>query len=162
MLTSFIAFTCLITALINTLIGGVLLSFSDFIMRGLAATSPAAGMQAMQSINRTVLRSVFLTAFFVLMPVTVGLAAYAHHALDGWPRILIISAAIIYSMSVFCLTVLGNVPMNKHLESLTAEDDDNAKYWSFYARRWTHLNHVRTAGCLMTAATLLLAAISLS
>ena len=38
------------------LVGGVFLAFSDFVMRPLALTGGAGGVEVMQSINREVLR----------------------------------------------------------------------------------------------------------
>ena len=42
------------------LLAGVFLSFSDFVMRSLAATQPAGGIEAMQQINRKVFRTLFI------------------------------------------------------------------------------------------------------
>jgi len=61
-------------ALLSAIVGGVLQSFSDFVMRGLGRADGDAGMLAMQQINVTVLCSLFLTRFFLLLP---GLAAAA-------------------------------------------------------------------------------------
>ena len=49
------------------LIGGVFLSFSDFIMRGLAQAPGTAGPAAMVGINRTVYQSIFMILFISLL-----------------------------------------------------------------------------------------------
>ena len=67
MITNLLVLACLSIALVSAVVGGVFLSFSDFIMRGLALARPAGGIEAMQQINRTVLRSIFLTAFVLLL-----------------------------------------------------------------------------------------------
>ena len=50
----------LFLAIWSAVIGGVFSAFSEFIMRGLLRGEPAGGIEAMQHINRTVLRSQFV------------------------------------------------------------------------------------------------------
>ena len=156
-----IALACLSAALVSAWTAGVFQSFSDFIMRGLVAAGTTAGMPAMQGLNRTVLRSFFLTGFFALVPATLGLAIHAWSALDGIAQGLIVLAAVTYLSSVFLLTVFGNVPMNNRLDRLDPLTEEGARYWDLYARRWTRLNHVRTAGSMFTSVLLIAAAWSL-
>ncbi|MEM1188511.1 MAG: anthrone oxygenase family protein [Pseudomonadota bacterium] len=149
-------------ALASTAIGGVFLSFSDFVMRGLALASPAAGAEAMQQINRTVYRSLFLTTFLLLAPLSLGCAVYAALFLDGTPRAASIAATVIYLSGVFLVTVRGNVPMNQRLDVLEADSDAGRSYWSQYCLHWTRLNHVRTLGCFTTGALYAVAAVAQS
>lgn len=146
-----IAIACLCLALVSALVAGVLLAFSDFIMRGLAQASPAGGIEAMQGINRTVLRSVFLTAFIALLPAVYGLAAYALFALEGPGQTLIYIGAMIYLITVFLVTGFGNVPMNKRLAGYDPDAAGAAVYWQRYLVRWTGLNHWRAGGSLATS-----------
>lgn len=53
---------CLFLALWSALVGGVFKAFSEFIMAGLLRAEPAAGIESMQWINRTVLRTEFVAA----------------------------------------------------------------------------------------------------
>ncbi|SDM18746.1 DUF1772 domain-containing protein [Maricaulis salignorans] len=151
MSTTLIAIACLLLALVSALVSGVLLAFSDFIMRGLAQARPAGGIEAMQGINRTVLRSAFLLAFVLLLPGVYGLAAYALFNLEGPGQSLIYLGAMIYLVTVFLVTGFGNVPMNKRLAGLDAQDDAAQAYWQRYLTRWTGLNHWRAAGSLATS-----------
>ncbi|WP_417494614.1 DUF1772 domain-containing protein [Maricaulis sp.] len=146
-----IAFACLLLALTSALVAGVLLAFSDFVMRGLALARPAGGIEAMQGINRTVLRSVFLTAFVGLLPAVYALAAYALFALDGPGQILIYTGAMIYLITVFLVTGFGNVPMNRRLAGYDPEAEGARLYWQRYLTRWTGLNHLRVAGSIATS-----------
>ena len=148
-------------ALISALVGGVFQSFSDFVMRGLGRAEGDAGMLAMQQINVTVMRSLFLTSFFLLVP---GLAAAAWPASAQSSAIFhwVLGAGIVYVVGVVLVTVLGNVPMNNRLDQLISEGEREkaAEYWQLYLVRWTRWNHIRTAGCAATAALLLVAAVS--
>ena len=53
------------------LVAGVFLTFSDFVMRSLAATQPAGGIEAMQQINRKVFRTLFMV-LLIGMAITFG------------------------------------------------------------------------------------------
>ncbi|MGY1748409.1 hypothetical protein [Modestobacter sp. SYSU DS0511] len=53
-----------VTALGAGLVGGAFAVFSLMVMPALAALPPAQGVAAMQSVNRTALRPVFLTLLF--------------------------------------------------------------------------------------------------
>tara|TARA_R110001606_G_scaffold6404_7_gene28764 strand:+ start:2928 stop:3485 length:558 start_codon:yes stop_codon:yes gene_type:complete len=158
MITNLLVLACLSIALVSAVVGGVFLSFSDFIMRGLALARPAGGIEAMQQINRTVLRSIFLTAFVLLLPAVYGLAAYALIRLSGPGQSLIYLGAGLYLVTVFLVTAFGNVPMNKRLDAFDPGDEAAELYWSDYVRRWTGLNHWRTAGSLATSICFLAAA----
>ncbi|MFS2319246.1 DUF1772 domain-containing protein [Maricaulis sp. D1M11] len=137
-------------------VGGVFLAFSDFVMRGLDQAGDEAATLAMQGINRTVLRSVFLLQFFLLLP--------AFSALAWWSwttgmesRWLIAASALVYALGCFLVTVAGNVPMNNRLAAMSASDAENSGYWQVYLHRWTRLNHVRTFACLLAGVGSLLA-----
>ena len=156
-----IAVLCLVLGVSSALVAGVFLSFSDFVMSGLAQTDGVGGIDAMQQINKTVFGSVFLTTFLLMVPATVSFAVYAWLNVDGVTQIFIIAAAAIYLPAVFLVTVVGNVPMNEQLASLSSGSLEAETYWSTYVRVWTWWNHARTIGATATATCLLFAAVSL-
>ena len=160
--TSWIVYACLVLGLSSALVAGVFQAFSDFVMRGLILAEPAGGIESMQHINRTVLRSIFLATFFALVPATLAFAIYAWVNLTGPGRAFIIAAAGIYVVTVFLVTVLGNVPMNEQLASMAHTSREAEAYWATYGRAWTWWNHVRTIGSAGAAACLMLAAVSLA
>lgn len=147
-------------AMSAAVLAGVFLAFSDFIMRALVSVSPIGGARAMQAINVTVLRSVFLTTFFALVPATVAVSLFTvwNGALDATARTSIALATAVYLLSVIGVTVFGNVPMNERLAGLDASQAETVPYWRHYGVRWTRLNHLRTLGSLATAVGFLFAA----
>lgn len=157
-----LVYACVAAGLLSALVAGVFQAFSDFVMRGLLLAEPAGGIESMQQINRTVYRSFFLTSFFALVPVTAGLAAYGMWNLAGAARGLLLAAAGIYLVSVFLVTVVGNVPMNEHLDGMAYGSAEAADYWRTYGRVWTYWNHLRTLGSTLTALCLILAALTLT
>ncbi len=151
---------CLWLGFVTALVAGVFQSFSDFVMAGLGRATPAAAISCMQHINRTVFRSVFLTAFIALVPLTLGIAIYASLHTAGVGRVLVCAAAATYLTAVFAVTAAGNVPMNKHLAGLRPDSAEAASYWQTYRRVWTIWNHVRTIGSVASAGLFLLAAVA--
>jgi len=158
MSASVMPYICLALGLASALVGGVFQAFSDFVMRGLLGAAPAAGIETMQHINRTVMKSGFLTTFIALAPATIVLAVYAVLRLEGQVRALLIAAAILYVVAVFLVTIAGNVPMNERLDAMVHTSTEAADYWQTYGKVWTRWNHVRTLGSILTAACLVLAA----
>lgn len=157
-----IVFIFLFLGVSSALVAGVFQSFSDFVMSGLVRARPASGIDAMQQINRTVFRSIFLFTFLALAPVSIGAAVYATFAMDGAAQRFVIAAALVYVITSFLVTVAGNVPMNERLDQLDADSAEAAAYWRTYGIVWTRWNHVRTIGSLAAAVCYFLAAIALA
>lgn len=160
--TDWIVYACLLLGLSSALVGGVFQAFSDFVMRGLLLAQPAGGIDSMQQINRTVLRSEFIVSLLALAPLSVGFAIFGWLQLDGLARNLIVAAGVVYSLTVFFVTIAGNVPMNRRLDSLSANSPEAAGYWRVYGLRWTRLNHLRTVGSITTAGLYLVAMLNLA
>jgi uncharacterized membrane protein len=153
---------CLLLAVWTALEGGVFKAFSEFIMRALACPAPIVGVSAMQEINRTVLGTEFVFAIIALGAVTPLFALAALMSLQGFGTTLIGLAALAYVVFVPGMTIFGNVPMNNRLDRLDPASDEAAAYWPLYLRRWTRMNHARTAGCIVAAALYALAAATLA
>lgn len=152
---------CVFLALWSALVGGVFKAFSEFIMAGLLRAEPAAGIESMQHINRTVLRTEFVAALISIAVFSIAFAAYALVVIVGPGQYAILGAALVYVPSVFMMTMFGNVPMNERLARLDHRSEEAATYWVIYGKQWTRLNHVRTLGSIFTAGLYLIAAISL-
>lgn len=148
----------MIAGLAAALVAGVFLSFSDFIMRGLAQASSSQGAAGMVGLNRTVYRSVFMVLLLGLVPVSCALGLLAAWQLQGAARVLTLVGAVVYLIGVLAVTGMGNVPMNNRLDAMDGQLRETADYWPRYAQRWTQLNHARTAGSTLTAICWLAAA----
>jgi uncharacterized membrane protein len=148
---------CLFLALWSAVIGGVFSAFSEFVMSGLLRAAPASGIEAMQHINRTVLRTQFVVGIIAIAPLSLVLAVHASMTVEGTARTLLVLASALYVPSVFLMTVFGNVPMNNRLDRLDHRSAEAHAYWAVYGRHWTRLNHVRTIGSVLTAALYLAA-----
>lgn len=144
-----------VAAAFTWLAAGVLLAFSDFVMRALGAIPSSQGVAAMRSINVTVNRTIFLSsAFFVFVAswaflIEAGLQGGAGSDLRA-------TGAALYILTVIGVTIIFNVPMNKALSA--AGPDEVGAIWRDYLIRWTRWNHVRTAGATASAILLTFAA----
>jgi len=142
--------------LITALVAGIFLAFSDFIIRSLGAASPAAGMEAMQQINRKVYSSVFLVWLLGMVPVSAGLAAYALVYVTGPAQGWFVAGGAIYVTGTFLVTILGNVPMNRRLDAMVPHAEGTLDYWDSYATYWTLWNHLRSIASAAAAAAFLI------
>ncbi|MEO0981740.1 MAG: anthrone oxygenase family protein [Pseudomonadota bacterium] len=154
-------YVCLFLALWSAVIGGVFSAFSEFVMSGLQRAAPVGGIESMQHINRTVLKTQFVAGILLIGPMSIAIALYALTSLHGTAKVALILAPAVYVPTVFLMTMFGNVPMNNQLERLDPRSADAEAYWRRYGREWTRLNHVRTLGGVLTGGLYLVAAISL-
>jgi uncharacterized membrane protein len=152
---------CLFLALWSAVIGGVFSAFSEFVMAGLLRATPAGGIEVMQHINRTVLKTQFVAGILSIVPLSVLFALYGIVVFEGTALVTLILAPLIYLPSVFLMTVFGNVPMNNKLESLDHSSAQARDYWLEYGRKWTRLNHARYIGSVLTAGLYIIAAVTL-
>jgi uncharacterized membrane protein len=148
-------------ALWSAVIGGVFSAFSEFIMAALRRTNPAGGIEAMQQINRTVIKTQFVAGILLIALFSVVLAIYSISAFEGASRISLVLAPIVYLPTVFFMTIFGNVPMNNKLDRLDYASQEAEEYWVKYGRVWTRLNHFRSIGSILTAVIYIAAAVLL-
>ena len=151
----------LFLALWSAVVGGVFSAFSEFVIAGLLRAAPAGGIEAMQQINRTVIRTQFVAGILLITPLSIVFAIYGWSNEEGLARTALLFAPIVYVPSVFLMTLFGNVPMNNRLDRLDPTAPDAEPYWRHYGRLWTRLNHVRTLGSVVTAGIYLAVAVAL-
>ena len=139
------------------LMAGVFFAFSTFIMRALARLQPAQGIEAMQSINRTVINPWFLGAFLGTAAVFILLAGFVLWRWQQPGAVYLLAGSLLYLIGTVLVTMVFNVPMNNALENVDPASNDAAGQWAGYLARWTVWNHVRTVAALLGAASLMLA-----
>tara|TARA_R110000824_G_scaffold156494_4_gene329669 strand:+ start:934 stop:1437 length:504 start_codon:yes stop_codon:yes gene_type:complete len=152
---------CLFLALWSAVIGGVFSAFSEFVMSGLLKTEPAGGIEAMQHINRDVIKTQFVAGILSIALFSLLFAIYSLMVFEGAALVTLVLAPLVYLSTVFLMTMFGNVPMNNKLERLDHTTSEAKAYWAKYGRDWTRLNHVRSVGSIVTAGLYIIAAITL-
>lgn len=141
------------------LVSGVFLTFSDFVMKSLAASHPAAGTEAMQIINRKVFRSIFMVLLIGIIPVSILTAIIGYFFHDGALSVLMVIAGLLYFFGVFFVSAIGNIPMNNTLEALPQGGVEAQSYWPDYVRGWVLWNHVRWLAALGVSACYMVSAV---
>ncbi len=133
-----------IAVIASALVSGVFLTFSDFVMRSLDCAKRSAGVEVMQVINREVFRTIFMVLLLGMSGLSLFLIGYAYFNITGPALPLIITGGAFYFIGVFVVSLVFNVPMNKHLDSLDYAGPEAAAYWTgTYMPRWTFWNTVR-------------------
>ncbi len=152
---------CLFLALWSAIIGGVFSAFSEFIMSALLKTEPASGIEAMQHINRDVIKTQFVAGILSITVFSGLFALYSLAVFEGAALVTLILASMVYLPSVFLTTMLGNVPMNNRLDSADQTSAEAQNYWMEYGAKWTRLNHFRSFGSILTSGLYIIAAVTL-
>jgi uncharacterized membrane protein len=140
----------LATALACMLASGALFAVSAFVMGALDRLAPEHGLLAMQSINRRAVTPAFMTALFAPAALCVAVAI-------GDGAAVAIAGAALYLLGPIGTTIAGNVPLNDALARIDPGDPQAERLWRDYSRRWTALNHLRTALGIAAAALLVAA-----
>ncbi len=146
----------LLEALGCGLMAGLYFAFSAFVMSALGRIEPAAGIAAMNSINRVILRSSFMPLFFGTTVVALVLAVLTVLQWEGSRSAAILTGAVLYLAGMFACTMAFNVPLNNALQ---AGGPGQGEVWERYLRDWTRWNHVRTVASIV-ATTLFVIAIA--
>lgn len=137
------------------LVAGLYFAFSTFIMTALGRIDQSQGAAAMNSINSTVLGSLFMPLFF---GTTMASAALAVLALFRWSEpgaAAMLAGGLIYVIGMSVVTVVFNVPLNNGLARAGATGTEAADVWARYLKNWTIWNHVRTAASTAAMALLI-------
>jgi uncharacterized membrane protein len=138
------------------LLGGLYFAFSAFIMTALREVG-AAGVAAMNSINRVILRSWFMPFFFGTTLGSAGLVVVGAMDIHEPRALYLVAGGVLYVLGMFVVTMLFNVPLNNALLHVTQESRTGMAIWGDYLRRWTLWNHVRTVSCAGAAALFIVA-----
>jgi uncharacterized membrane protein len=134
------------------LLAGLYFAFSAVIMTALDRAGPAHGIAAMNSINLTILRSMFMPLFF---GTTLGAAGLVQAGLMGQGTradICMVAGGLLYVLGMFVVTMTANVPLNNRLAMANAASGQAMVTWQNYLTAWTRWNHVRTLASLGASA----------
>lgn len=152
-----IAILLWVCAIGSGLIAGVFFAFSTFIMTAFARIPPAHGISAMQSINSTILGSLFMPVFFGTALASIVLAGIALFRWGEPPSTAMLAGGSIYFVGMFACTIAFNVPLNKALASVSTASTEAADVWANYLRKWNFWNHVRTAASIVACVLFIVA-----
>ena len=150
----------MVTAAIgNGLVAGVFFAFSSFVMPALARVAPLIGVQAMQSINITVIRSAFLAAYLLTTILSAILVVAPWWFSSGLASRLAAVAGVIAVVGSFGVTMRLNVPLNNSLATAIPDGAATAVLWATYVRDWGVANVYRALASCSASVLFTLAAV---
>jgi uncharacterized membrane protein len=126
------------------LLAGVYFAFSTFVMTALSRIEPVQGVSAMNSINSTILHSLFMPFFHGTTAASLVLAIIALFNMRGPGAAAMLAGGLIYIAGMFLCTIFCNVPLNNMLAAVDPASADATFVWTRYLKNWTLWNHVRT------------------
>jgi uncharacterized membrane protein len=131
---------------------GVYFAFSTFIMTALERIGHERGIATMNSINVSILRSLFMPLFLGTTLASAILASIGFTRLNAPGATPMVMGGIIYVVGMFVCTMLLNVPLNNALAAVDPASEAASAAWTRYRKEWTFWNHVRTlASCIAGA-----------
>jgi uncharacterized membrane protein len=143
-----------ITITLTALIAGLFYSYACSVNLGLGKLSDSAYLSAMQSINKEIQNPTFFVSFMgtlLFLPISSWME-YSHSGFSNsfW---LLVSAAIIYAIGTFGITIVLNVPLNEALDKFVI---DSASLEQLAAQRksfeipWNRYNMIRTVTAVIS------------
>jgi uncharacterized membrane protein len=137
-------------ALSSGLMAGVYFTFSAFIMKAFSKIETIQSVAAMNSINKTILFSLFMPIFFGSTIISLLLVIIAVANWSNTDTGLILIAGATYFVGMFICTVAFNVPLNNSLAKQDENSTDIDSVWEYYLQTWTKWNHIRVICSLTT------------
>lgn len=139
------------------MLAGLFFAFSAFVMTSLARLPAEQGIAAMQSINITILRSVFIVIFMGTSLLCVILGITSLFNLNQGYAVYVIAGCLFLIVGTFLVTIIFNVPLNDRLASAIPGSPEGAQVWLQYLADWVPWNHVRTIASIASLASLIIA-----
>lgn len=156
-----IEFAVLLSALLCSLVAGLVFTFAIVVMPGVRRLGDLAFLQSFKAMDRVIQNNqpVFILVWVGSAVVLLVSTVLGVWQLEGLDRILLIVACAIYLFGVHFPTITINIPLNNHLQSQDLEamttpelSDTKAKFES----RWLRWNAIRTVLAILTTVLLLI------
>jgi uncharacterized membrane protein len=142
-----------VTAIVLTgLAAGLFYSYDCSVINGLGNLPDREYLMAFQSINRAILNPYFFMSFMgslLLLPVAAWISYKGGHYASFY---FMLSAAIIYVVGVFGITMAGNVPLNDMLDRFDIGHATPGALEAFrqkFETKWNPLHHIRTYAAIL-------------
>lgn len=132
------------SAIACDLMAGLYFAFSAFVMAALGRVDQAAGIAAMNAINKVIVQSLFLPVFMGSTLACLVLAVLATFRWHEPGASLWLAGGVIYIFGMFAVTMLFNVPLNNALAAAQPASSEAGALWARYLSDWTWWNHMRT------------------
>ncbi len=154
-------FAYVLATLLCTIVAGIVLTFSTVVMPGIKTLNDREYLQSFTVMDRVIQNNqpVFMLVWLGSIIALLATAWLGTLQLEGLRRVLIMSAFALYILGVQLPTMIVNIPLNNHLQSLdvfTLSDTEAAQARLDFEVRWTRWNFIRTVFAILTSCILLL------
>jgi uncharacterized membrane protein len=152
--------TLFVAVLLTGLAAGFFYAWEVSVIQGTKLISDRSYLETMQSINRAILNPAFLLVFMGTVFALAGSSYLQYKSgvnLSFW---FILSAAIVYTVGAFGVTMGGNVPLNEALDAIKLNELDAEGMKSFrlsFEGKWNQLHSIRTGFSVLSFILALLA-----
>jgi len=149
----------LITGIILTgLTAGLCFTWGNAVTPGIGKLDDLGFLQSFQEMNRAIINPTFLVVF--MGPVLLHVAnVFLFKNAPGQVWFLILTAAVLYFVGLFLVTILGNVPLNEMLDKtdlIKANANELATLREQFEAPWNRLHNIRTISTVLSTILLTL------
>lgn len=161
-----IQFTVLLSALLCSLVAGLVLTFAIVVMPGIKTLGDRDYLRSFKAMDRVIQdnQPIFMLIWLGSAVVLLASTVLGIWRLESLDRILLVVACAIYIFGVQVPTVAINVPMNNRLQSQNLDTMPESELLATaedYDSRWLRWNSIRTVVATLTAVLLLVLLIRL-
>lgn len=155
-----IQFAVLVSALLCSLVAGLVLTFAIVVMPGIKTLGNRDYLRSFKSIDRVIQNNqpIFMVVWLGSAVVLLASTVLGIWRLEGIDRLLLIVACGIYIFGVQVPTVMINIPLNNRLQSQnldTMPESELATTKEEFHSRWLRWNNIRTVVATLTTVLLL-------
>ncbi|MFW0738728.1 DUF1772 domain-containing protein [Flavobacterium sp. T12S277] len=149
--------TLLLATLFTGLLAGIFFTWGNAVTPGIGKLDDIGYLRAFQNMNRAIQNPLFFLVLFG--PLLFSFAAAYGYKSDTILLKLTLTAAIIYFAGVILVTIIGNVPLNKMLDTtdlLHISIEQAALLRSKFEAKWNNLNLIRIIASLISFSLLII------
>ncbi len=155
-----IQFAVLLSALLCSLVAGLVLTFAIIVMPGTRTLGKLDFLKSFQAMDRVIQNNqpIFMFVWIGSALVLLASTVLGIWRLEGLDRVLLAVACAIYIFGVQVPTVTINVPLNNHLQSQdidTMSESALLEATEKFESRWVRWNTIRTIVAILTTVILL-------
>lgn len=148
-----------VATILSALMSGFFFAYSFSVNLGLHKLCNRAYLTAMQNINKEVLNPIFYGCFFGALLLLI-ISSTLHFDMRSPKFYLILFACVSYTIGVFVVTGIRNVPLNNQLavfDIANASETSLKNMRSIFESSWVFWNSIRTLASFITMALLIVA-----
>lgn len=143
----------ILAVLLTGLLAGLFYGYDCSVIKGLGNLSDKEYLNAFKSINKAILKPYFFLSFMGCLVVLPFAAWLSYKGTSPISFCFLLAAMIIYFISVFGVTVFGNIPLNNLLEQFdisTASAEAIEAMRQKFENSWNVFHHIRTYAAILS------------